>query len=93
MLDVAIATFVIVLVLVVCIVWLDHYFFVTKGKLYEERVASVKNPVLLETLTRENGLLMNYGVVNKEQGHYRIPVEEAMRNLSNNDYERRKRGN
>jgi len=89
-LKLTVAVLVILVTLVFSIIWLDHYFFVSKTAMLQERVHSLRNPLLVETRAKDTGVLQSYGVVDAAAGRYRVPITEAMRLIADEDYQSRR---
>jgi hypothetical protein len=53
-------------------------FIIAKEKVYTEQVLKQKSDILIELEEHESEVLTSYGVVDAENGIYRIPIEEAM---------------
>ncbi len=70
-----------VTLLLIFFVWSWNYFKTTKDKIVYENVLKPESPLLKEVRQREDQILHSYGVVDAEQGKYRIPIERAMERL------------
>lgn len=74
---VALAALVCLVTLVVSVIALDGYFVRFREQLLRE-ANDYDNPVLMELRAEEKGILTTYGVVDKEKGVYRVPIDQAM---------------
>ena len=89
---IGVVTFGIVLVLILSFIWLDDLFYRTREALYQERVFGVVDARLTELRVLEQQTLTTYGVVDATKGVYRIPVEQAIEKVANEDFARRQAG-
>ena len=74
-----------ILLIVVFIVLLKDYFIINKEKYIHENVLSVQSEELAKVQTADSLMLNNYKIIDKENGIYQIPIDQAM-NLVVEDY-------
>lgn len=67
-----------VLLVVGFAIGLNDYFLFTKDRIYFDQVASQRSPEVVELEKEQQRLLTSFGVVDEEQGIYRIPIDRAM---------------
>ena len=70
------------LVIVLLIVMLHEVFTMTKEHIVYNQYLKPQSSALAEHRTHEDSLLTSYGVVNADSGRYRIPIEDAMRQIA-----------
>lgn len=63
-------------------IWLDDYFHIYQNKVTQEYVGNAPTPELTALHSHEAELLNNYGVVDAQKGVYRIPVDDALKQVS-----------
>ncbi len=71
------------LLLLVFLAWGGRSFFLlSKENTYREQVLQMKSEQLLELREHEHETLSTYGVVDREKGLYRIPIQKAMEQVA-----------
>ena len=84
-----IAAFVVILVIVLIIIAMNDYFVVSKEKLVEEVVLKPVSQELRELRAQEEEILTTYKVLDAEKGIYRIPIDRAMKVLSEESFQKK----
>ena len=75
--NIAVFTFIFIVVLTVALTILNDWFIKTKEDLYYEMVLKPKNPELLQLRALEDSVMNSYGIADST-GAYRIPIDSAM---------------
>ncbi len=75
--NIAIFTFIFIVVLTVGLIMINEWFIRTKEELYFEMVLQPKNQELLQLRAREDSLMNSYGIADST-GAFRIPIDSAM---------------
>lgn len=68
-----------VLLIVVFIVFLRDYFILAVEKTVHAEIINNPNLELIEINNKDEVLLNGYGVLDKDKGIYKIPIEDAMK--------------
>jgi hypothetical protein len=76
-----------VVIVVAVAIFLNEYFIFSKDKLVYETVLSPESKALRDLRAREDELLNSYGVIDREKGIYRIPIDRAMKVLADEAFE------
>jgi hypothetical protein len=69
---------VVVIVVVLFLVILNEYFIQVREDLVQQQVLSKESALLRDIRAREAEILNSYGVLDRQAGVYRIPIERAM---------------
>ncbi len=64
--------------LLIMLIMLNEMFMIVKEDIVYQQFLSPESERLNRINAREDSLLNSYGVIDEEQGKYRIPVEKAM---------------
>ena len=77
--------------IVVCLIGLNDYFMIAKETEYYESFLKPESTELRQMQAEENAVLTSYGVVDKNKGVYRVPVEHAMKLMAEEHFEAQKK--
>jgi hypothetical protein len=80
-----------VVIIIVSLVLLDDLFVMWVENDKQEYVYSVESVELREIRAADAQKLNSYAVVDAEKGAYRIPIDQAMKLIADEDYARRSR--
>jgi hypothetical protein len=80
---------VVVVMIVVIVILLNEFFIISKERITYEQVLAPESAALRELRAREENLLGSYGVVDAQEGIYRVPIERAMQLLADEAYRAR----
>ncbi|MBD3233306.1 MAG: hypothetical protein GF315_06235 [candidate division Zixibacteria bacterium] len=75
-----------VIVIVVVIVLMYEYFISAQEKMVYEAVLKPESAELRELRAREDEELNSYALLDEEEGRYRIPIDRAMKLMSEEAY-------
>jgi len=73
-----------IIVFVFILVLLSDYFIATKSEITYETQLQPVSVTLKEILTEEEEILTTYKILDAEKGVYRIPIDQAIKLLSEN---------
>ena len=76
-----IGTLATVILIIIFVVGLRDYFVFSVEKEKTEQIVNNPNPELIEILKNDKALLSGYGIIDKEKGIYKIPIEQAMKSV------------
>lgn len=83
---------VVVIVVLLFLVILNEYFIQVKEDLINEQVLTKESATLRDIRAREAEILNAYGVLDENEGVYRIPIERAMEVYSDRAFQERRDG-
>ncbi len=75
--NIAVFTFIFIVVLTVGLMMINEWFIKTKEDLYYEMVLKPKNQELLQLHAREDSVMNSYGIADST-GAFRIPIDSAI---------------
>ena len=81
----------IVVIFVAILIFLSEYFLYTTEKMVYETVLKPESISYRDLRAREDEILTNYKVLDKEKGIYQIPIEQAMKITADEAYEEQKK--
>lgn len=76
-----IGTFATVFLILIFIVGLRDYFIFNIEKSITAEIINNPNIELIEIIKKDKAMLNGYGVIDKEKGVYKIPIEQAMKTV------------
>lgn len=77
-----------VLIIVVALIGLDQLYVLTREEVVKENVLSQVDPRLRELHASETRILTSYGVIDKDKGIYRVPIDRAMELMVEEAYQK-----
>ena len=78
---IALSTLAIVVLIIVFIVMLRDYFVFNVEKSVTEEIVKNPNIQLIDILKKDKAMLSGYGIIDKEKGIFKIPIEQAMKSV------------
>jgi len=79
----------IVVVIAIFAIALNEYFLISKESLIYDQQLSTRNKALRDLRATETETLNTYAVLNADSGRYQIPIEQAMKLMADEAYQRR----
>lgn len=82
-------TFTIIIVLIAIVVFLYEVFVFSKEQAVYDLVLRPESKMLRELRAREDQQLNSYKVLDEEEDIYQIPIDQAIKIISNEEYQKR----
>ena len=76
---IGLGTFATVALIVFFVVFIRDYFLLSVDKAVQAEALNNPNPELIEINEKDKELLSGYGILDREKGIYKIPIDEAMK--------------
>lgn len=80
----------VVVSLVIIVILLNEFFMTSKEELIYQEVLAPESVALRELRAHEEEILGSYGVIDKDKGIYRLPIERAMKLMADEAYRQRR---